>query len=269
MKSLQSFVEKHRLLLLTGAGCSTKSGIPDYRGATTGRAPRSPIQHMAFMHSAQVRKRYWARSCLGWPRFAAANPNDAHRACADLERMGRAVGLVSQNVDGLHQAAGSRSVVELHGSLAKVRCFACPITISRAQLQRNLVRDNPSWLQLVAATAPDGDVDLPEQLVDAFVAPRCECGADLMPNVVFFGGNVNPDVLQSAWSLFDQAEGLLVVGSSLTVFSGFRFVKRAAEQGMPIAILNQGPTRGDDLASLRIDADAGETLRDVARGLFQ
>jgi len=254
-------------LLLTGAGCSTKSGIPDYRGATTGRAPRNPIQYTAFLRSAQVRKRYWARSCLGWPRFAAANPNDAHRACAELERSGRAVGLVSQNVDGLHQAAGSRGVVELHGSLARVSCLACPKVISRTQLQTKLVRDNPTWLRLVAATAPDGDVDLPEHLVEAFVGPRCSCGGDLMPNVVFFGGNVNPEVLQSAWDLFHQAEGLLVVGSSLTVFSGFRFVKKAAEQGMPIAIVNHGPTRADDLATLRIDADAGETLRFVVRAL--
>lgn len=268
MNSLRSFVEKHRVLLLTGAGCSTKSGIPDYRGATTGRAPRSPIQHTAFLRNAAVRKRYWARSCLGWPRFASANPNDAHRACAELERLGRAVGIVSQNVDGLHQAAGSRSVVELHGSLARVRCLACPITMSRAQLQTKLLRQNPSWLQLVAATAPDGDVDLPEHLVDLFESPHCECGGDLMPNVVFFGGNVNQDVLQSAWDLFNQAQGLLVVGSSLTVFSGFRFVKRAGELGMPVAILNHGSTRGDDLATLRIDADAGESLQDAIRGLF-
>jgi NAD+-dependent protein deacetylase sirtuin 4 len=178
------------------------------------------------------------------------------------------VGIVSQNVDGLHQAAGSRSVVELHGSLARVSCLACEKTISRAHLQTRLERDNPTWLQLVAVAAPDGDVDLPEHLVEAFVDPCCACGGDLMPNVVFFGGNVKPEVLQSAWDLFNQAEGLVVVGSSLTVFSGFRFVKKAAEQGMPIAIVNHGPTRADELASLLIDADAGETLQAVTRGLI-
>lgn len=267
MERLLAFIEDHRVLVLTGAGCSTKSGIPDYRGPTTGRAPRNPIQHAAFIRSAFVRRRYWARSCLGWPRFAAAKPNDTHRACAQLEALGRSVGVVSQNVDGLHQAAGSRGVVELHGSLAQVTCLSCHETTSREQLQTLLVRDNPGWLDLVAATAPDGDVDLPDVLVEQFTAPHCACGGGLMPNVVFFGGNVRPPVLQAAWDLFAQAEGLLVIGTSLTVFSGYRFARKAAEQGMPIAILNNGPTRADEFANVRVDAECGEVLHALVERL--
>lgn len=267
MESLLSLVATHRVLLLTGAGCSTKSGIPDYRGVGTGRPPKQPIQHAAFLRSAFVRRRYWARSCLGWPRFAAAKPNTTHLACAALEASGHAMGVVSQNVDGLHQAAGSRDVVELHGSLAHVTCLSCGCISSRADLQDVMLQSNPGWVQLVAASAPDGDADLPEELVEEFHPPFCGCGGPLMPNVVFFGGNVRPPVIEAAWSLFAKAEALLVVGSSLTVFSGFRFVRRAVERGMPVAIVNSGPTRGDDVAAIKMDAEAGETLRALVQGL--
>ncbi|MDX2019144.1 MAG: NAD-dependent protein deacetylase [Deltaproteobacteria bacterium] len=265
--SLLSLVSNHRVLLLTGAGCSTKSGIPDYRGVDTGRAPKQPIQHAAFLRSAFVRRRYWARSCLGWPRFAAAQPNATHLACAALEDLGRAVGVVSQNVDGLHQAAGSRSVIELHGSLSHVTCLACGQVSRRADLQEQMLQNNPGWVQLVAVSAPDGDADLPEELVERFYPPACACGGALMPNVVFFGGNVKPPVLEEAWSLFGQAELLLVVGSSLTVFSGYRFVRKAVERAMPVVIVNRGRTRGDDVAALKVDAEAGDTLTALVQGL--
>lgn len=249
-----------RVAVLTGAGCSTESGIPDYRGPQTGRPPRNPIQHAAFLRSPFVRRRYWARSCLGWPRFASAEPNLAHRALATMEARNLLTGVITQNVDGLHQAAGSRRVVELHGSLGRVKCLSCGERFDRRVVQAQLLRDNPGWMTELIAVAPDGDAEIPEDALDGFSVPSCACGGDLMPHVVFFGGHVEPTVLDEAWNVLAEADALLVVGSSLTVFSGYRFVRRAAEQRKPVAILNQGATRGDDLATLRIDAQAGPTL---------
>lgn len=251
-------------MVLTGAGCSTESGIPDYRGPLTGRPPRNPILHAAFLRSPFVRRRYWARSCLGWPRFAAAVPNAAHRALALLEAAGRIDGIITQNVDGLHQAAGSRVVVELHGALAKVTCLRCQAQFARVEIQDQLLDNNPTWRSDVVALAPDGDAELPADVIDGFRVPLCLCGGDLMPNVVFFGGHVAAHVLEQAWTLLEQADALLVVGSSLTVFSGYRFVKRAAQWDKPVAILNQGPTRGDELAQLCVNAQAGPTLSALA-----
>jgi NAD-dependent SIR2 family protein deacetylase len=249
------------MVALTGAGCSTESGIPDYRGP--GRRLRTPMQHREFVEREESRRRYWARSTLGWPRLAAAKPNTAHEALAALEASGQLAGVITQNVDGLHHAAGSRAVVELHGAIARVRCLSCGEITSRAMLHRRLLAANPSFatLAMTARTAPDGDAELPDEMVDGFlVAPCAACGGVLMPDVVFFGGTVPRPTVDAAWGMFDQAELLVVIGSSLAVFSGYRFVRRAAERGVPIAIVNRGPTRGDAHAQLRLDARAGDLL---------
>jgi len=268
--ALLELVQGRRIVALTGAGCSTESGIPDYRGPDTPPRARPPIQHREFVDRADMRRRYWARSTLGWARFSAARPNAAHSALAELERRGAVAGLITQNVDGLHGVAGSRTVVELHGALGRVRCLACGELTPRDALQARLLDANPGWVDRTRsiALAPDGDADLPDELVDRFVVAACaRCGGTLMPDVVFFGGSVPRDTLDAAWALFDRAEVLLVVGSSLTVFSGYRFVRRAAERGVPVAILNHGPTRGDVHAAIRVDARAGLALPALAHAL--
>lgn len=259
-----------RIVALTGAGCSTESGIPDYRGVDTPPRTRPPIQHREFVDHAALRQRYWARSMLGWPRLAGARPNAAHHALAGMERAGVLAGLITQNVDGLHGAAGSREVVELHGAIGRVRCLACGEITRRADLQERLVDANPTWAARAhaAALAPDGDADLPDALVADFAVVTCAaCDGVLMPDVVFFGGNVPRSTLDAAWAAFDRAELLLVVGSSLTVFSGYRFVRRAAERAVPVAIVNRGPTRGDPEATIRVDARAGDALPVLAAAL--
>lgn len=261
--SLVELARGRRVVALTGAGCSTESGIPDYRGVDTPPRTRPPIQHREFVDKVENRRRYWARSLLGWPRLAAAQPNAGHVAIVELERAGVLAGVITQNVDGLHTAAGSREVVELHGALARVRCLQCHAITTRTSLQDRLLAANPNWpaRARMATIAPDGDVDLPDELVAGFEIVACHaCEGVLMPDVVFFGGSVPRATLDAAWALFDRAELLLVIGSSLTVFSGYRFVRRAAERGVPVAILNRGPTRGDEHAQVRVDARAGEAL---------
>ncbi len=250
-----------KIVVLAGAGLSTESGIPDYRGPETARRARNPIQGRQFLTDAHARTRYWARSMTGWPRIASARPNLGHRTLAELEKAGLILGIITQNVDGLHQAAGSRRVVELHGALARVRCLSCPVIESRSSLQERLIAANPDWVERQAPVAPDGDADLESQWFDSFCVPVClACGGTLKPDVVFFGENVVPQVKDAAFALFDEGDVLLVVGSSLTVFSGFRFVRRAHEKSIPVAIVNLGPTRGDDLATLRMDARLGAVL---------
>ena len=269
LEAVTSLLAGRPFVALTGAGCSTESGIPDYRGA--GRpGPRNPIQHDAFMRRADVRQRYWARATLGWERFKSARPNAGHAALARLEAAGLLAGVITQNVDRLHQAAGSRRVVELHGALADVRCLACAAHEPRAALQARLLAANPDWLQAAQGAArPDGDAELPGDLVAAFQVVGCRaCGGALKPDVVFFGGTVAEPTLSAAWALLGAGAALLVVGSSLTVYSGFRFVRRAHELGMPIAILNVGPTRGDSLAQARVSAPAGEALPRLAASLY-
>ncbi len=256
-----------RIVALTGAGCSTESGIPDYR--SNGRSgPRNPIQHEAFLRREEVRRRYWARATLGWARFRAAEPNAAHRALASLEEAGLLAGVITQNVDRLHHRAGSRRVVELHGALAEVRCLACGRGEERDHLQQRLVEANPGWLELGGRALPDGDSDLPADLVAGFRVVGCAaCGGDLKPDVVFFGGSVPAPTLAAAWELFEAGEVLLVVGSSLTVYSGLRFVRRARELDVPIAVINIGPTRADDLVQAKISAPAAEVLPRLAAQL--
>ena len=220
------------------------------------------------MRLESVRQRYWARATLAWGRFSSVVPNAAHRALAELERRGTVVGIITQNVDRLHRAAGSRRVVELHGALADVQCLGCGRLGARDELHARLVAANPGWLAHAADLAPDGDSDLAPERVAAFRVVPCEaCGGALKPHVVFFGGSVPKATLSDAWELFDEADALLVLGSSLAVFSGFRFARRAAALGKTIAIVNDGPTRADNLVQAKVAAPASEVLPRLARRL--
>jgi NAD+-dependent protein deacetylase sirtuin 4 len=262
-----SLLAGRRVVALTGAGCSTESGIPDYRGG--GRTgPRNPIQHDAFLRRVDVRRRYWARATVGWERFSGARPNPAHRALATLEEAGLLEGIITQNVDRLHHQAGSRRVVELHGALTEVLCLRCGADERRGDVQARLLHANPGWLERAGEARPDGDADLNDDVVADLEIVGCEtCGGELKPNVVFFGGNVPERTLAAAWELFDRGEVLLVVGSSLTVYSGFRFVRRAHERKLPVAVVNIGPTRADDLVQAKLSASAAEVLPWLARDL--
>ncbi len=268
LAALADLLRDRRTVGLTGAGCSTESGIPHYRGPLPDGRPRperTPIMFRDFVSSAATRRRYWARAVAGWPAVSAARPNRGHQALAALEERGALAGLITQNVDGLHGAAGSRRVVELHGALARARGHGCGARIDSGELQARLLARNPGWLERAAALAPDGDAELDPAEVARFAVEDCAaCGGPLKPDVVLFGENVPAAVVADAWGLFDQAETLLVVGSSLAVFSGYRFVRRAAERGIPIAIVNRGPTRGDGEATLKIDGLAGEILPALA-----
>ncbi len=254
--------------VLTGAGASTDSGIPDYRGPG---APRStPMTYDAFLGDPTNRRRYWARSMLGWPSFSAARPNAGHRALVGLPGL---VGVVTQNVDGLHQAAGSDPVIDLHGRIDQVVCLGCGVRSGRARLQERLRALNPhvgGWLPAGAAELgsvrlrPDGDAEV-DDWHDVTV-PGCEvCGGILKPDVVFFGESVAKAVVAQAYELVDAADGLLVLGSSLTVMSGLRFVRHSARHHRPVVIVNRGATRGDDLAVRRLDAGVSQTLEAVRR----
>ena len=263
LDALRRFVQAHpRLFVLTGAGVSTASGIPDYRDLEGGWKRPPPVTLQAFTGSATTRARYWARSLVGWRRFGAAQPNDTHRALAKLEGDGRIEVLLTQNVDGLHQRAGSRNVIDLHGRLDEVRCLGCERRMPRAQLQRELERRNPDWLSFEAADAPDGDADLDGLDFSAFDVPDCEhCGGRLKPDVVFFGESVPRERVERARRHLAVSDAMLVVGSSLMVFSGFRFAREAATLGKPVAAINLGRTRADDLLALKIEADCAGMLR--------
>jgi len=252
---LRDFVDRHQnLFILTGAGCSTSSGIPDYRDADGNWKRVQPVTYQAFTGEETTRRRYWARSMLGWRRFSRARPNDTHRALARLEAMGRSELLLTQNVDRLHQAAGSARVIDLHGRLDWVRCISCEQMAQRADLQDELCRLNADWLDLDAADAPDGDADLERADFSAFTVPPCRhCGGVLKPDVVFFGENVPSARVDLAARHLAQADAMLVVGSSLMVYSGFRFVQMAANAGKPIAAVNLGRTRADGLLALKVE----------------
>lgn len=262
---LLGLLRGRRALVLAGAGCSTESGIPDYRGPEGRLKSRKPMQLKEFIGSPAGRARYWSRSAVGWSVFSKAAPNATHHALAALEHGGYVSGLVTQNVDGLHHRAGSREVVELHGSLADVRCLDCGATVPRAAYQQVLLSQNADWMARFGAgdvaSAPDGDADVPAQALSTFQVPACEtCEGVMKPDVVFFGENVPKERVDAAWRLMDRAEVLLVVGSSLTVFSGRRFVYGAQKSGIPVAIVNLGPTRGDGLARVKVEGRLGEVL---------
>lgn len=274
-EALVELLSGRPVVVLGGAGCSTESGIPDYRGPEGKLRTRNPVQYGEFVRSVEARSRYWARSTVGWPRMSSAEPNDAHLALARLEMAGVVCGVITQNVDGLHQAAGSRDVVELHGSLAVVRCLGCGASVSRDAMQDRLLEANADWADTVGAVrgeraelAPDGDAELATSRVSSFVVPPCRsCGGILKPDVVFFGENVPKETLARSWALFGRGAVLLVVGSSLTVYSGRRFVYRAAENGVPIGVVNLGPTRADEHAHSKVEGRLGEVLPHVADAL--
>jgi NAD-dependent SIR2 family protein deacetylase len=249
------------VVLLSGAGLSTESGIPDYRGPSGLARRATPMTYQAFTSSAASRQRYWARSHRGWQHIARTVPNAGHRAVAELERRGLLAGIITQNVDGLHQAAGARQVIELHGSLHRVTCLGCGQRTSRQELAVRLGAANPAWDASVTEITPDGDAVLDDRLVASFRVVDCAgCGGLLKPDVVFFGENVPRSRVDDCYALAGQASVLAVLGSSLSVLSGYRFVRHAAKLGIPVVIVNQGPTRGDGQALLAIDAPLGTTL---------
>ena len=258
---LTEFITRaRRLFVLTGAGCSTASGIPDYRDADGQWKRTPPVTFQAFMGEAATRQRYWARSLVGWPRFGHAVPNGTHHALAALEAEGRIELLLTQNVDVLHQRAGSTRVIDLHGRLDTVRCMGCERRSAREALQQRLLQANPGWDALDAGIAPDGDADL-ETDFGSFVVPDCEhCGGLLKPDVVFFGENVPRERVETVHAHLQQADAMLVVGSSLMVYSGFRFVQAAAKAGLPVAAVKRGRTRADDLFEFKDKRDCAEAL---------
>lgn len=253
-------------LVLTGAGMSTDSGIPDYRGAAT--VVRAPMTIAEFRSGPVARQRYWARSHLGWQRMHSAAPNAGHRSIARLQAAGLLGTIITQNVDGLHQRAGAADVIDLHGRIDTVICLDCRARTPRSDLHRRLAALNPGFgADLAAAQLPDGDVDLTET-IDFVVAACAACGGILKPDVVFFGENVAADIVQRCYDLVERSAALLVCGSSLTVQSGLRFVRRAAGNGIPVAIVNRGTTRGDPLAALRIDDGCSQVLTRLASALL-
>lgn len=252
---------RERVFVLTGAGVSTASGIPDYRDRDGAWKRSPPVTWQAFTGDPATYRRYWARSFVGWPRFSSAQPNVAHRALAALETSGRIATLVTQNVDALHQRAGSREVIDLHGRLDGVVCLGCGDDTPRAGLQTRMEAANPDWRPRTASTAPDGDADIDAEAVVRFVAPHCAiCGGALKPDVVFFGENVPRARYARAIAALETSDAMLVVGSSLMVYSGFRFARVAHERGLPLAILNRGRTRADALAGLKLEGDCGAVL---------
>jgi NAD-dependent SIR2 family protein deacetylase len=262
---LARLVSRGAVAVLTGAGISTESGIPDYRGAT-GSAQRrhAPMTFQAFRDDPVARRRYWARSHVGWGFMASAAANTGHQVVARLESRGLVDGVVTQNVDGLHQAAGSRAVIDLHGRLDRVVCLACGTSYPRSEVRDRLTEANAAWRANVTGVNPDGDVDIPDEQLDGFVVVDCpHCGGVLKPDVVYFGESVPPARVHASYALVEASSLLLVLGTSLTVFSGRRFVVRAAAQGIPVAIVNEGPTRGDEHAALKLETPLGATLDEL------
>jgi NAD-dependent SIR2 family protein deacetylase len=270
--ALAELLRRGRMLVLTGAGISTDSGIPDYRRADGSARHASPMTFERFRSSALERQRYWARSHLGWQRIARARPNISHRAVADLQRAGLLTGVVTQNVDGLHTAAGSRDVIDLHGRLDAVVCLDCGTRRPRVELALRLDVVNPGFRQRLstdgATLRPDGDVVLAEEAISGFRVVDCRaCAGVLKPDVVFFGEHVPAERFRGALSLLDRADGLLVLGSSLMVGSGYRFVTAARRRGLPVAIVTRGVSRGDRHADVRLDAELAPVLATISERL--
>ncbi|HEX8298292.1 MAG TPA: NAD-dependent protein deacetylase [Rubricoccaceae bacterium] len=266
LDALADLLAGRRTAVLSGAGLSTESGIPDYRGPETRLVARTPVQYDDFVRSAEARRRYWARAARGWARVFEAAPNAGHRALARLEAAGFVSGTVTQNVDGLHQAAGAQAVVDLHGRLDRIVCLGCAAVWPRAEVQERIDRLNPGWTAVAPARlAPDGDADVDDA---GFIAPECPmCDGPLKPDVVFFGESVpKPRVAQAA-QIVSDADALLVVGTSLTVYSGYRFVRQAAAEGTPVAVVTLGETRGHRHAAVALDAPLGRVLPALADAL--
>jgi NAD-dependent SIR2 family protein deacetylase len=267
IEALADLIGDRGVVVLTGAGISTDSGIPDYRGDGR-RLRRTPMTYQEFVGDGEARRRYWARSHVGWTRMKRARPNRSHYAVARLQAEGYVRSVITQNVDGLHQEAGSEDVLELHGSLAETVCLGCGDRRSRLELQHRLEAANPHFSSWATATAPDGDADLPDELVEGFRIVDClDCGGVLKPDVVFFGESVPRPRVVEAFRRVDESSCLLVLGSSLTVMSGYRFVLAARKAGTPVAIVNRGPTRGDGDATVRVDAGLAESLERLCNQL--
>ena len=268
LPALTALLAAGGVAVLSGAGLSTESGIPDYRGPSGSLRRRTPMTYQLFTGDPLARRRYWARSHLGWRHVADARPNAGHRALADLEARGQVLGVVTQNVDGLHTAAGARRVVDLHGRLDRVVCLDCGDLTPRDALDVRLRAANPGFAADAGPVNADGDVELDDSALDGFTVVDCAvCGGTLKPDVVYFGETVPGERVVAAHELVREARALLVVGSSLTVFSGRRFVVRACERGIPVAIVNQGETRADARATLKLEAPLGEVLPALAAAL--
>jgi NAD-dependent SIR2 family protein deacetylase len=262
LDTLYRAMAERRFLVLTGAGISTSSGIPDYRDSEGVRRGKAPMMYQEFLATPQARRRYWARAMLGWPRVRIAQPNKAHLALATLQQRQRISGLITQNVDTLHDQAGSHDVIELHGSLHRVLCLDCQLRSTRDVIQRQMEIDNPYLAQVHAVQAPDGDTLLDPTFEEHFQVPHCpHCnGERLKPDVVFFGENVAPATAARSMAAVEQAEGLLVVGSSLMAYSAFRLCKAMVEHGKPVIAINLGKTRGDELLQVKIEASCEQLL---------
>jgi NAD-dependent SIR2 family protein deacetylase len=264
------FADHRKVVVITGAGISASSGIPTYRDHRGVWRHSEPIKHQEFVTEHRQRQRYWARSLQGWPAVRDARPNAAHLALATLERQGRVSRLITQNVDRLHQRAGSISVVDLHGRLDQVRCLRCNASFAREHIQQRLLQSNPGVAEaaarpIAARLRPDGDADAADGLVQQFSVPGCEqCTGTLIPDVVFFGGAVPRQRVQSCMEAVERSDAVLAVGSSLQVYSGFRFCRHAVEQGKTLAIINPGTTRADPLASLKLRSACEPLLQAVA-----
>ena len=269
LQQLTDFVQTNKpLFVLTGAGCSTQSGIPDYRDINGAWKHAQPVQYQDFMQRHTARQRYWARSMLGYPRVVNAKPNLAHQALAELERTGLVSSLVTQNVDGLHQKAGQRNVIELHGSLAATRCMDCGDRYSRKLIQARLVEANAGFTQQCAELAPDGDVRLEKVDISEFTVPDCtRCNGTLKPDVVFFGESVPKQRVSVAFSSLQRASGMIVIGSSLVVYSGYRFCRFAQTNNIPIAAINLGYTRADDQLTLKLEFNCAQTLSQLVNAV--
>ena len=269
VEKLQEFVAEHRrLFVVTGAGISRASGIPTYRDEIGTWKTNTPIQHGDFLKDIAVRQRYWARSFGGWPNVGNARPNKAHRGLVALEQSGFINSLVTQNVDRLHQKAGQKRVIDLHGRLDQVVCMDCGALTPREQIQHWLWQHNPHLEDVEVEHGPDGDAEVREELIRQVSVPDCQqCGGLLKPNVVFYGGSVDREKVNYLYDKLLTAEAMLVVGSSLMVYSSFRFCKFAAERKIPIACINQGMTRADGLLELKVAADCGEVLATLANSL--
>ena len=266
IEHLQTFLQSYpRTVVLTGAGTSLASGIPTYRDHEGRWQHSEPIKHQEFLQSSAARRRYWARSVHGWPAIRDAKPNRAHQALALMERKGQIETLITQNVDRLHQRSGSRKVVDLHGRLDQVRCLDCSALYGRQQIQQQMTTEDPPPGNPAGARRPDGDLDLPAAMEQLTRIPDCaRCGGLLMPDVVFFGGTVPRARVDSCMAALERADGLIVVGSSLKVYSGFRFCRRASALGKPLAILNTGATRADVFAQCKLTSDCGALLAAVS-----
>jgi len=263
---LAGWVGEGDVVVLSGAGLSTESGIPDYRGPSGAARRGTPMTYQAFTRDPVARRRYWARSHLGWRTIGDARPNLGHRAVARLQQLGVLSGIITQNVDGLHQAGGATGVIELHGNLAHVTCLQCGCLIARTEHTRRLDEANPGFAATVRAVNPDGDVELDDAELDGFAVVDCDsCGGMLKPDVVYFGETVPAERVSRSFELVASARTLMVLGSSLTVMSGRRFVLRAAKEGIRVAIVNQGVTRGEPYAGLIVDAPLGEVLPELVR----